>query len=297
MSVSLSSRTDFVQSPIGAVPKQPVCPHCKQPLRTTTVTAKGKTYTGLPAYGSCGCEKSQEPPAAEYGMARCPECGGMARTGIDGISDCSYCGYSFVAKSVNDMRNSEMRRFLEAERVESMGGVMAAAGIPDMYRDVEPDAELASIVVRSGKGFFFQGGTGTYKTVKAASVARAYLDMGKSVVFVRSTDLVARFRDAMGGDESEESVLRGFRYADLLVIDDLGKEQDTEWAVSTIFRVVDARYGDRSPVVVTSNFTRQELAAKFASKGDVKTAEAIVSRLFEMTEKVDFGNEDARIGG
>ena len=173
MTSTQGTSTSYVPSPVGAVPRQPVCPHCKQPLRTTTVTARGKTYTGLPAYGSCGCEKSQEPPAEEYGMARCPECGGMARTGADGISDCPYCGYTFVAKSVVDMRNSEMRRFLEAERAESMGGLMAAAGVPEMYRGVEPAVQEAALIASSGKGFYLQGGNGTYKTVKAASKKEA----------------------------------------------------------------------------------------------------------------------------
>lgn len=225
---------------------------------------------------------------------KCPECGYMVKVDDDGVCSCS-CGFTFIAKSTIEERNDKLRSINEALRAESMGGLMAAAGVPELYRDVEPDAELADSIAKSGKGLFFTGGSGTFKTVKAASVARAFLDAGKSIRYMKSVDLVSRFRDAMGGEESEASILREIRMCDLLVIDDLGKEQDTEWAVSTLFRVVDARYADKRPILITSNFTRGELMAAFAAKGDTLTAKAIGSRLAEMTDTVDFGNEDNRL--
>jgi DNA replication protein DnaC len=41
--------------------------------------------------------------------------------------------------------------------------------------------------------------------------------------------------------------------ADLLVLDDLGAVQTTEWTRDKIFQLVDGRYLAQSPLVVTSN--------------------------------------------
>ena len=80
--------------------------------------------------------------------------------------------------------------------------------------------------------------------------------------------------------------------ADLLVIDDLGKENQTPWAVSMIYMAIDDRYNTRKPVVITSNFSKRELIARLSIAADSSTAEAIVSRLFEMTTKIEMGGED-----
>lgn len=48
----------------------------------------------------------------------------------------------------------------------------------------------------------------------------------------------------------------------LLVIDDLGKENQTLWAVSMIYMAIDDRYNTRKPVVVTSNHSKRELVAR-----------------------------------
>ena len=295
--MSSQSTTSVVQTPLGPMEVETHCPYCNRPLKTTSVTVLGKTYDGLPCFGSCGCEKSQGyVTGTELTSERkkCPECGYMVPVDTDGVCTCS-CGYTFVAKSAVDARNASLRASREEEMAESMGGLMAAAGIPELYRDVEPDMELASSIASSGKGLFFTGGSGTFKTVKAASVARAFLDMGRSVRYVKSVDLVSRFRDSIGGEESEAAILRDLRMADLLVIDDLGKEQDTDWTVSTLFRVIDARYADKRPLLITSNYRRGELMAAFSAKGDQRTARAIGSRLAEMTDTVDFGNEDNRL--
>ena len=46
----------------------------------------------------------------------------------------------------------------------------------------------------------------------------------------------------------------------LLVLDDLGAERPSEWAASTLFEMVDARYNALTSLLVTTNRTAGELA-------------------------------------
>ena len=81
----------------------------------------------------------------------------------------------------------------------------------------------------------------------------------------------------------------------LLVIDDFGKEPPTDWALSQLFRVVNARYEALKPVVVTTQFSRPALIERLSKNGDEQTAVAIVSRLFEMCRKVELAGSDRRL--
>ena len=48
------------------------------------------------------------------------------------------------------------------------------------------------------------------------------------------------------------------RYS-LLIIDDLGIERNSEFALEQVFNVIDSRYRSKKPLIVTTNLTLQEL--------------------------------------
>ena len=216
-------------------------------------------------------------------------CGGPTVTETGRVSVCQDCGHVFVRR-VNLERYNASKRAEEAER---RGGVMACAGIPERFRSVEPDAKMGAKVL-DGRGFYLQGGNGTYKTLKAASIARALLDRGRTVRFISSASLMSEFRDTFDGFKTEADIFDALSGVDLLVIDDLGKENPSSWAATMLYTVIDGRYGACKPIVVTSNYSKPELIVRLKGEADDSTARAIVSRLTEMTETVSFTGRDAR---
>ena len=172
---------------------------------------------------------------------------------------------------------------------------VSKAGIPERYRSVALDFKSFEIIQRTGRGLYLQGPNGTGKTQAASAIALAFVEKGKSVHFTSGGKLLSKLRDAMRSDESEAEVFAELTMPDLLVIDDLGKENQTPWAVSMIYMAIDDRYNTRKPVVITSNYSKRELVARLSTAADNSTAEAIVSRLFEMTAKIEMGGEDRRL--
>lgn len=73
---------------------------------------------------------------------------------------------------------------------------------------------------------------------------------------------------------------------DLLILDDLGKEKQTEWTNQILYEVINSRYEHRKPIVVTTNYSAQELSNRIDS--------AVVSRLFEMCAFVNVTGVDHR---
>lgn len=56
--------------------------------------------------------------------------------------------------------------------------------------------------------------------------------------------------------------MAGLSTAPLLILDDLGREKESDWTADRLYLLVDDRYDRRLPTIVTSNFTLEELAGR-----------------------------------
>ena len=103
-------------------------------------------------------------------------------------------------------------------------------------------------------GLIFTGGVGTGKTFYAACIANAVIDRGAMAVM---TSLSRIIRTPF---EEYDSALSLIERAALVVFDDLGAERDTSFAWERAFDAVDARIKSKKPLIVTTNFTPDEMA-------------------------------------
>lgn len=151
----------------------------------------------------------------------------------------------------------------------------------------------------TGEGLYIEGNYGTGKTHLAAAIALQLIEAGVPVVCKTSIDLLMDIKKAFDGrDVSEEAILRAYKDVDLLIIDDLGKEQVTEWSISTLYNILNDRYEDMKPTIITTNFGSDDLIAVETPKGSNESrAEAIVSRLREVSTVLTMVGEDYRSQG
>jgi len=68
------------------------------------------------------------------------------------------------------------------------------------------------------------------------------------------------------GQEGEDTILKNLANADLLIIDDLGTEFKGEWSVSRVYSIIDSRYRNGLPLIITTNFTMQDLKARYGDR-------------------------------
>lgn len=86
-----------------------------------------------------------------------------------------------------------------------------------------------------------------------------------SPMWANVADLIVNLRMQMDGplDDRDAAVtvreLR--RHPDLVVLDDLGREKVSDWTGELVYALVNARYENRLPTLVTSNLSPAELAA------------------------------------
>lgn len=156
--------------------------------------------------------------------------------------------------------------------------------------------KFATMTGKERNGFFIFGQKGTGKTHLAAAISNELMRQGVPVVFATMIDLLAKIKETFdSGGKAEADLLRLYTQADLLIIDDLGKEQPTEWALTKIYQIINARYEDFRPVIVTSNYTLEELVERLTPRGgDRITADATIDRLREMTYTLSMQGESWR---
>ena len=101
------------------------------------------------------------------------------------------------------------------------------------------------------------GDVGTGKSFAAGCIANALLDRDVPVLMTNFPTILARLRGAFGEDRTD--FLDSLGDYDLLIIDDLGAERNTEYALEQMFSIIDSRYRGNKPLIVTTNLKLDEL--------------------------------------
>jgi DNA replication protein DnaC len=126
----------------------------------------------------------------------------------------------------------------------------------------------------NGKGLIFFGAVGTGKTFISACIANALIDKGYNCLVTNFARLVNTIQGMYAGKQEYIDSLNSF---DLLIIDDLAAERDTEYMNETVQMIVDNRYRAGLPLIVTTNLSSEELR----NPQDIKK-QRTYSRLLEM---------------
>ena len=224
------------------------CQFCGREVRPKAVCFAGRTYE-VP--GACGCDGARAQREADE----------LARA-----------------------------RRHDAELAEQRRRAYRKAGIRPRFMGAEPDdTHLAH--VEAGHGLYVVGDTDAGKTHMACALLKAYVDAHTTERFgmlhcdrtariINVPDLLSEWKATYnGGVEDEDDVTRRYGDADLLVLDDMGKGAPTAWALERLFQIVNRRYDNLRPTVVTTQYEAPDLGRRLAETGDRETARAIVRRL------------------
>ena len=211
----------------------------------------------------------------------------------------------FLRRSI-EQNEKEAKEMLLKERQEKIACLTRSSNIPKKYRNAtfesfnpkdNPRAlEIAKKFIMNfpeDKGLLLTGPVGTGKTHLACAIANALLNKLYSVYFGNVVDIMSFIRGTYNRDSSlteEEAVNIMTKEVDLFIIDDLGKENNSEYTLSMLYQLINRVYENEKPIIITTNFNSIELARKLGERG-----QAIVSRITEMCEPVIFKGEDWRM--
>ena len=137
-------------------------------------------------------------------------------------------------------------------------------------------------------GYLLWGSVGTGKSYLAGCIANALLEQDVPVLMTNFPTILNRMTGLFGSDRAD--FLASLNAYDLLILDDLGAERGTEYALEQVFTVIDARYRSRKPLIVTTNLTLDAL-----KHPDDLAHARIYDRILEICAPILFGGENLRV--
>lgn len=232
-----------------------ICGKCHTPKECTLTKSGGTAHTVRCA---CECSVAQNAKEAEEKRKRdrLQHLDGMRRTGFP---DAEMREWTFAKSDHTDQKNENIARRYVANF--------------DAMRN-------------QGTGLLLCGSVGTGKSFLAAAIANELINQGTPCLMTNFSRIISRVSEKFGGDQKYLDDLNRF---DLLIIDDLGSERDTEFTWEKVMNVVDARYRAGLPLVITTNLTLKDLA----DPSDIRR-QRVFSRLKEMCVFLEVNGADRR---
>lgn len=142
-------------------------------------------------------------------------------------------------------------------------------------------------------GLLIAGGYGSGKTHLAAAVTNALIDRGIQVLFGTAIEHFDKIRNDFENTGINRH-LASMKSANVLVIDDLGKEKKSDWTRQVLFDVVNYRYEHKMPIIITTNLVSEDGQDFSALTNHVEGA--VYSRICEMCNIVVTKSGDYRQG-
>jgi DNA replication protein DnaC len=155
--------------------------------------------------------------------------------------------------------------------------------------------ERVSAALAKNRGLFIQGATGVGKTHLLCAVFAVLFRSNQTAFYLPVPDWLTALRDTYqhrrGDDAPTEAAMIGAATSvDWLGLDDLGAEAITAWSRQVVFQLVNGRYLENRPIIVTSNVPmhRLEEPEVYGSR--------VPSRLREMCDVIAISGIDRRRG-
>jgi DNA replication protein DnaC len=146
-------------------------------------------------------------------------------------------------------------------------------------------AERFSLLSQS---VFMLGDTGLGKTHLSLAIAGKVIEKGYHVLYGSMQDFLRAIEDEhFGRSNHEQDTLRLLLETDLLILDDLGVEFNSEFNVATVYNIINTRLNADRPTIINSNLSVTEIEKKYTKR--------IVSRLFSNYTCLRFAGNDIRL--
>lgn len=190
----------------------------------------------------------------------------------------------------------EMRR-IERLKVASLMDAKLKSATLKTFTQKEDNQKLYTIVknyvdnfetfYKSNRGLLFWGTVGTGKSYAAACIANELLNRKTPVVMTSFVKVLQVIQD---NTENETEFVNRLCAARLLIIDDLGAERNTDYALEKVYNVIDSRYRTGKPLILTTNLNLQDMQMT----QDIRY-QRIYDRIFEMCHPVMVNGTSWRI--
>jgi DNA replication protein DnaC len=240
-----------------------------------------KIQSDIPKASSQNTSTEIKPKIEPLGNPDCPYCHGVGFVrwdvplGHEKFGKIELC----VCRSVDKAEAARNRLYalssldrlshLTFENFNTSGNPKTKHAVTQIEKD---SLEFAKTVCRDfseqlSSWILLEGPYGCGKTHLAAAIANATAARGVPTLFITVPDLLDSLRFAYNSPETTfEERFEDIRSANLLVMDDFGTQNATSWAQEKLFQIINYRYINKLPTVVTTNLILDEIESRIRSR-------------------------------
>lgn len=211
------------------------------------------------------------------GDPNCPICGGIGYLRHDLPIDHPDFGKMIPCSCrVEELNQSARKRLYSMSSLDALKNLRfdnfekrGHIGLGKLQADsLENAFNQAVNFAESRQGWLlFLGRYGCGKTHLSAAIANYAIEEGVSTLFLTVPDLLDWLRYAYTNSEiSFEERFEEIREIPLLILDDFGTQNATAWAQEKIYQIINHRYVNQLPTVVTSNFLFNDFEGRIRSR-------------------------------
>lgn len=233
---------------------------------------------------------------SEDGLLCCGECGERKECRVEILGSLftvpclCRCGREAYEKRERDFKDQQRRIRIANMRVsgisdESLRDVcFKDSDGSENIRKCQAFVEHWDEIREQNTGLLMSGPVGTGKTFCAACIANALIDRGIPV-------MMTSFPVILGTSKFEmNDIVRQAMEYDLIIVDDLGVERDTEFSAETVYQFIDARYRVGKPMIVTTNLSLKDMRSQESIR-----YRRIYDRVLEMCVPMVFSGDSRRV--
>ena len=148
-----------------------------------------------------------------------------------------------------------------------------------------------NITSANTNGLIIMGESGVGKTHLAASIANKLIENDKIVLMGRLTTLLDMIKETFKDNtKSENELIELYSNVDMIIVDDLGTEKISNWALEKLYTIIENRNENRLPIIITTRFDKQGLIERLSQSQDEQLVDAIISKLYQMCYGVTLKN-------
>lgn len=140
---------------------------------------------------------------------------------------------------------------------------------------------------KTSENLFMQGATGLGKTHLSLAIANAVINDGHNVIYTSTPNIISKlekehFNRSFEEDETENHLIE----CELLILDDLGTEFQTNFSNATIYNIINSRIMYQKPTIISTNLSVKEIQASYSKR--------LVSRIMGDYKRLFFLGNDMR---
>ena len=212
----------------------------------------------------------------------CPIC---CDTGYNGSRFCScfnkLCG-KLSADELNKSAHLKLSSFNSFSLVYYKGDDYFT-----MKRIYEFTNQYANTFNPKADSLLMFGRTGLGKTHLSLAIANTVLEIGYSVIYDSVINILRNIEREHFSREHSSEMIDLIMDTDLLILDDLGTEYETQFYNATIYNIVNTRLNSSKPTIISTNLDFAGINSKYG--------ERVVSRIVAAYTCLEFQGDDVRL--